>query len=59
MSYNDFTLSKVRKVFNLTISDTIDIFASIPEIETSSLLVETLRENLPLALASNTEKSRS
>ncbi len=59
MSYSDFTLSKVRKAFNLTISDTIDIFASIPEIETPTLLSQTLEENLPLALASNTEKSRS
>ncbi|WP_414622333.1 hypothetical protein [Calothrix sp. CCY 0018] len=59
MSYSDFTLSKVRKTFNLTISDTIDIFASIPEIEIPALLAETLAENLPLALASNTEKSRS
>lgn len=59
MSYSDFTLSKVRKTFNLTISDTIDIFASIPEIEVPILLAETLADNLPLALASNTEKSRS
>ena len=59
MSYSDFTLSKVRKAFNLTISDTIDIFTSVPEIEIPKSLAETLSENLPLALASNTEKSRS
>ncbi|MBV6624777.1 MAG: hypothetical protein KI793_17875 [Rivularia sp. (in: Bacteria)] len=59
MSYSDFTLSKVTKSFNLTISDKIDIFASIPEIEIPSLLADTLEENVPLALASNTEKSRS
>ncbi|MDY6896916.1 MAG: hypothetical protein SWZ49_02420 [Cyanobacteriota bacterium] len=59
MSYSDFTLSKVRKTFNLTISDTIDIFESISEIEIPALLAETLADNLPLALASNTEKSRS
>lgn len=59
VSYSDFTLSKVRKAFDLTISDTIDIFAFVPEIETPILLTETLAENLPLALASNTEKSRS
>ena len=28
MSYSDFTLEKVIKFFNLTISDKIDIFAS-------------------------------
>ncbi|MEO1430125.1 MAG: hypothetical protein AAFS12_09200 [Cyanobacteria bacterium J06632_19] len=59
MSYSDFNLSKVRKSFNLTISDKIDLFSSIPEIEIPSLLAETLDENVPLALASNTEKSRS
>lgn len=59
MSYSDFTLDKVRKTFGLTIADKIDLFASVPEIETPTLLTEILRENIPLALASNTEKSRS
>ena len=59
MSYSEFTLDKVRKAFDLTIIDKVDIFASIPEIECSALLTEVLRENVPLALASNTEKSRS
>lgn len=59
MSYSDFTLDRVRKNFGLTISDKIDIFASIPEVECPALLTEILRENVPLALASNTEKSRS
>ncbi|MDH6062002.1 hypothetical protein NWP17_16435 [Chrysosporum bergii ANA360D] len=59
MSYSDFTLDKVRKNFNLTISDTVDIFASIPELECPHILAEILQENIPLALASNSEKSRS
>ncbi|WP_242056644.1 MULTISPECIES: hypothetical protein [unclassified Nostoc] len=59
MSYSDFTLDKVRKTFGLTIADKIDLFVSVPEIETPTLLTELLRENIPLALASNTEKSRS
>ncbi|HYX18282.1 MAG TPA: hypothetical protein VE944_28740 [Nostoc sp.] len=59
MSYSDFTLDRVRKTFGLTISDKIDIFASVQEVECPSLLAELLRENVPLALASNTEKSRS
>lgn len=59
MSYSDFTLDKVRKAFSLTISDTVDIFSSIEELECPPLLAEILRENVPLALASNTEKSRS
>ena len=59
MSYSDFTLDRVRKTFGLTISDKIDIFASVDEVECPPLLAELLRENVPLALASNTEKSRS
>ncbi|NET69994.1 MAG: hypothetical protein F6K62_02780 [Sphaerospermopsis sp. SIO1G2] len=59
MSYSEFTLDKVRKYFNLTISDQVDIFASIPEVECPYLLTELLSDNVPLALASNTEKSRS
>ncbi len=59
MSYSDFSLDKVRKTFDLTISDKIDIFASVPELECPSLVKEILRDNVPLALASNTEKSRS
>ncbi|AUT01511.1 hypothetical protein CLI64_14550 [Nostoc sp. CENA543] len=59
MSYSDFTLDKVRKTFDLTIIDKLDIFASIPEIESPTLLTEILKENIPLALASNTEKARS
>ncbi|MEH2265743.1 hypothetical protein [Nostoc sp.] len=59
MSYSDFTLDRVRKTFGLTISDKIDIFPSVQEVECPPLLAELLRENVPLALASNTEKSRS
>ncbi|HYW18532.1 MAG TPA: hypothetical protein VE956_04320 [Nodularia sp. (in: cyanobacteria)] len=59
MSYSDFTLDKVRKNFGLTISDKVDIFASITDIQCPQLLTEVLQENIPLALASNTEKSRS
>lgn len=59
MSYSDFTLDKVRKEFNLTLSDKIDIFSDTPELKCSEILREILRDNVPLALASNTEKSRS
>ncbi|MBW4478713.1 MAG: hypothetical protein KME54_18085 [Tolypothrix brevis GSE-NOS-MK-07-07A] len=59
MSYSDFTLDRVRRSFNLTISDKVDIFSSILELELPPLLLEIIQENIPLALASNTEKSRS
>lgn len=59
MSYSDFTLDRVRRTFDLTISDKVDIFSSVLELELPPLLSDFIRENIPLALASNTEKSRS
>ncbi len=59
MSYSDFSLSSVKKAFDLTLIKNVDLFASLPEVEPGELLEETLRENLPIALASNTEKARS
>lgn len=59
MAYSDFSLDKVVKTFDLTLSDKVKMFSSIPELECSNYLIETLDYNVPLALASNTEKSRS
>jgi hypothetical protein len=59
MSYSDFTLHKVQKQFAITIIETVDLFTNIPEVEPSIFLNQILQNNLPLALAINTEKSRS
>jgi len=59
MPYSEFTLARVKKQFDLTTSEDTDIFAAVPELECSEYLVETLRYNVPLALASNSEKARS
>ena len=59
MPYSEFTLAKVKKYFDLTTSEDTDIFAAVPELESSDYLAETLRYNVPLALASNSEKARS
>ena len=59
MAYSDFTLDQVQKTFHLTISQGVDIFSPIPEVESSEFLTEILRYNTPLALAINTVKSRS
>jgi hypothetical protein len=59
MAYSDFTLTSITKAFNLTIRDRVDMFSNVAEVQISPLLKETLQENVPLALASNTEKSRS
>ncbi|MCL1474364.1 hypothetical protein [Argonema antarcticum] len=59
MSYSDFTLETVKKTLNLTISTREDIFLQVAPLPASEYLEETLAYNVPFALASNTEKSRS
>ena len=59
MPYSDFSLEKVKRTFQLTTSETVDLFGDVPELECSALLREILRYNVPLALASNSEKARS
>mgnify|MGYP000611777116 CR=1 FL=1 len=59
MAYSDFSLAKVSKTFELTISDKINMFSAIPDLESSSFLEETLLYSVPLAISSNTEKARS
>jgi hypothetical protein len=59
MAYSDFNLSKIQKEFGIKITDKIDLFAQTSEVKPSDFLEQTLKENLTLALAINTEKSRS
>ncbi|MEM9922619.1 MAG: hypothetical protein AAF915_02495 [Cyanobacteria bacterium P01_D01_bin.50] len=59
MSYSEFTLAKVKAIFELTTNEKVDLFIDSPTLEPSSLLKEILAYNLPLALASNSEKARS
>ena len=59
MAYSDFTLKAVKEKFQLTINESPNIFNAIAQQQPSKLLVDTLDFNLPLALAINTEKSRS
>ena len=59
MSYSDFSLSKIKKGFDVEIVETVDFFSKTTLLEPSNFLKQTLQENLPLALAINTEKSRS
>ncbi len=59
MSYSDFKLSEITKIFNLTIIETSQLFSGVAEIECSEYLNFTLKENLDLAVAINTEKARS
>jgi hypothetical protein len=59
MAYSDFSLTKFRKVFQITIDEKMDLFGSTQPINTSDRLTSTLEETLELALAINTEKARS
>lgn len=60
MSYSEFTsIESIEASFQVAIADRIGIFATIPEADYSKFLAQTLEENVPLALAINTEKARS
>lgn len=59
MSYHHFTLKKVQQDFQLTFIEKENIFINIPPKKISAFLTETLNYNIPLAIANNTEKSRS
>jgi hypothetical protein len=59
MAYSNFSLSKVKADFNLTINETTDLFSQVPPVPPSDYLKLTLREHLPLVNAINTEKARS
>ncbi|MDB9307265.1 hypothetical protein PN471_01025 [Aphanizomenon sp. CS-733/32] len=59
MAYSDFSLTKFKKIFNITIDEEADLFATVEPIELSEKLTSTLEETTELALAINTEKARS
>ena len=59
MAYSDFTLASVQRQFHLTIHEAQDLFVAAPEVSVSDFLRTTLDENVPLALAIQTEKARS
>lgn len=59
MSYSDFSLEDIKERFKLHLNEQEDLFDSIPPVEISALLRDTLAESVPLALAISTEKARS
>ncbi len=59
MAYSDFTLETALAKFGLELCDRPRLFRDIPPRVASDMLQEILAENIPLALASNTEKARS
>ena len=59
MAYSDFTLAKVKQVFNLTLEESRNLFTDVEEVQPTDYLTFILSENIPLATAINTEKARS
>lgn len=59
MAYSDFTLAQVKMQFGLQTQEQSGLFAAATPLEPSPLLQELLAYQVPLALAMNTEKSRS
>ena len=59
MAYNNFTLSKAKKDFCLTVDENQNLFSQVEEIAPSDFLRQSLDYYLPLATTINTEKARS
>ncbi|MBD2345733.1 hypothetical protein [Anabaena subtropica] len=59
MAYSDFTLSKVKEAFQLTINEKRNLFQDTLPVKPSSTLKTLLAEYIQLATAINTEKARS
>ncbi|MEQ9355937.1 hypothetical protein [Coleofasciculus chthonoplastes] len=59
MSYSQFTIDQIKSEFGIILSEQVGFFSTIPEASYSEFLAETLDYNIPLALAINSEKSRS
>ncbi|NMF60384.1 hypothetical protein [Pseudanabaena yagii] len=59
MAYSDFTFSKVKEAFQLTIDEKTNLFANTSKVQPSQILTTLLQENLSFAIAVGTEKARS
>ncbi|MDJ1185216.1 hypothetical protein [Roseofilum casamattae] len=60
MAYSNFTdVEAIANELNLSVISRKHLFSDIPAIDYSQLLTQILEDNVPLALAINTEKSRS
>jgi hypothetical protein len=58
MAYSEFTFQKVEDDLHLTLEES-DLYSTIAPSEVRGAFVDILAENVPLALAINTEKARS
>lgn len=60
MDYSDFkTIAQIQEKFGITVQEFENLFAEIQPLIVSDYLQETLKRNLTIANAINTEKARS
>lgn len=59
MAYSDFTLKKIKTDLNIKLVEDNSLFSAILASSVSDTLINTLKRNVPLARAINTEKARS
>jgi hypothetical protein len=60
MAYSDFkTIGSVKAAFGLTTIEDVQFLSNAVPVEPSEILIAILKENLPLATASGSEKARS
>ncbi len=59
MAYHSFTLSEIRRNFQVEIVESTDLFKNIAPVPPSEKLTVLLETQVPLATAMNTEKARS
>nr|VFK64974.1 MAG: hypothetical protein BECKUNK1418G_GA0071005_105427 [Candidatus Kentron sp. UNK]VFK71357.1 MAG: hypothetical protein BECKUNK1418H_GA0071006_106125 [Candidatus Kentron sp. UNK] len=59
MAYSEFSIKMVKEEFGLDIVEHKDLFSGIEPAQTDEYMKSKLEENVPLALAINTEKARS
>ncbi len=59
MSYSDIKLKQIKTEFNLDIVEQPGLFAKLTPVSLSEHFANILKENIPLAIAINTEKARS
>ncbi len=59
MSYREFTWTKAKQAFSLQTVEGKPFLPEVPELPPSDLLAETLKRNIPWAIAVGNEKARS
>ncbi len=50
MAYGNFTLAQLKKTFDLSFQESSGLFSTLPSVEGSNGLIETLAEGVELAI---------